>query len=153
MQNIGGRPIKYDRAQMAKEIIEWAKKPDSINLNGFCIDRDEPIDPSQVVAWSKEDGPFSQAYRIAKAFIARRRELMLSAETLHARAYERNVKVYDLFIKEEDREEIKYISDLKKEENKALDPQTMKSFDNIMGQLSSLQSELKMADINNKRDK
>jgi hypothetical protein len=96
-----GRPQEFDRNKVAQELIEWAKKPDSINLCKFCALHDPIISPSYLSIWAKEDDNFSKAYDAAKLFLGFRREEWLSQETLHVKAYDLNAKTYDYFLKEE----------------------------------------------------
>lgn len=108
-----GRHKMWDRDKVAENLIEWAKKEDSINLNGFCITHDPLIPPSYLSVWAKEDDNFSQAYDTAKAFLAVRRELKLKNNELHVKAYDLNAAVYDYFLKEERRKEKEYEAGLK----------------------------------------
>lgn len=110
-----GRPQVHDREKLAKELIEWAQLPDSINLNGFCCTRKPPIAPSKIILFRNESNVFREAYETAKAFLAERREKMLNAETLHVKAYDLNATVYDEFLKEEKRQQAAYEAKLKNE--------------------------------------
>lgn len=133
-----GRPREHDRESIMVELIEWAKLPDSINLNGFCCSREPPLSPSFITRWAKECNAFRQAYDTAKAFIGARRERMLNNEQLHVKAYDLNAKTYDHFMKEERREEMVFESKLN--ENKAeVQKDVLDQFSAIMSQVSSLQ--------------
>lgn len=112
MTNLGGRPRIHDREQIALDLIEWAKQPDSINLNSFCCSREPPLAPSKISQWAKECDRFRQAYEAAKAFIGARREEWLHSDHLHVKAYDLNASVYDHFIKEEKLFMEKYKSEL-----------------------------------------
>ncbi len=116
---VAGAPRTHDRDAIAKELIEWAKKPDSINLNKFCCTREPPLSPSVVIRWTKECDKFRQSYETAKAFLGARREEWLNSETLHVKAYDLNAANYDLFLKEERKEQAAYESSLKKDEEGA----------------------------------
>lgn len=120
--NDGGRPIVHDRERLAQELIEWAKLPNSINLNGFCCTRNPPLSPIKLSLFRDENKEFREAFQIAKAFLAERRERMLSEETLHVKAYDINATVYDQFLREEKRAQLEYESNLKKQEQLALPP-------------------------------
>ncbi len=109
-----GRPREHDRVKVAKDLIEWSKKPDNINLCGFCADYD--LDPNLILTWANGDENFSRAYRIAKANLGIKREKMLNKGKLHQLAYAKNSKVYDPFLKSEEREDATFESNLKKEE-------------------------------------
>jgi hypothetical protein len=95
------RPREHDRDQIALDLIEWARQPDSINFNKFCCTREPPIPASKLLLWAKEDDSFRTAYETAKAFLGCRREEWLSQEQLHVKAYDLNATVYDLIAKEE----------------------------------------------------
>lgn len=112
-----GRPTIYDRKQIAKDLIEWAMKPDSINLCKFCALHDPMIAPSYLSIWADEDKEFSKAYEIAKGFLGFRREEWLSSEALHSKAYDLNAETYDYFMKDEKRQKAKFESSLKKAED------------------------------------
>lgn len=108
-----GRPQEHDREAVGKALVEWAKKDDSINLNGFCITHDPLIPPSYLSIWAKDNKEFHKAYETAKAFIAVRRELKLKNNELHVKAYDLNASVYDHFLKQERRAEKEYEAGLK----------------------------------------
>lgn len=110
-----GRPKTHEREKLAKELIEWAQLPDSINLNGFCCTRKPPLSPSMITVFRNESIEFQQAYETAKAFLADRREKMLNNETLHVKAYDLNATTYDYFLKEERKEQAEYEAKLKKD--------------------------------------
>ena len=53
----GGAPRKHDRDQVARDLIEWAKKPDSINLCKFCAYYEPIIPPSKMSLCIRIQGP------------------------------------------------------------------------------------------------
>lgn len=144
--NLGGRPREHNREQVAIDLIEWAKKPDSINLNKFCAYYEPIIPPSKMSLWAKEDDWFRQAYESAKMFLGFRREEWLNQERLHVKAYDLNVNVYDYFKKEESRDQSKFDASLTSSQvvKHEFDPQ----FKEHMDQLSAL----KHAEIKIKAD-
>lgn len=111
-----GRPREHDREQIAKDMIEWSKKPDSINFNKFCAYYEPIIPPSKLLQWSKEDESFRAAYECAKMFLGFRREEWLNYEKLHVKAYDLNATVYDYFLKDEKRQQQEFESNLKNNE-------------------------------------
>lgn len=117
-----GRPQEYNRVKIAEEIIEWAKLPDSINLNKFCAYHDPIIPATTMLNWVREDPDFRKAYECARMFLASRREEWLNGELLHVKAYDLNATVYDQFLKCEKREQAEFESNLKKEENDNIPP-------------------------------
>lgn len=110
------RPKEHDRMKIAEEMIEWAKLPDSINLNKFCCLHDPILSASMIIRWSKEDPEFRQAYETAKSFLGYRREEKLTNNELHVKAYDLNATNYDLFLRDEKREQAQFESDLRKKE-------------------------------------
>lgn len=112
-----GRPREHDREKIADDMIEWARKDDSINLNKFCAYYEPIIPPSKISRWAKEDEEFRQAYESAKMFLAFRREEMLNNEMLHVKAYDLNATVYDYFLDEKKTETAKFEASLRKEED------------------------------------
>lgn len=118
---------EYDRDDIAMQLIEWAQKDDSINLNAFCGKL--LIDPHKISEWARQEESFRSAYRLAKSLIAARREMRLSENTLHQKAYDLNASVYDHFLKEAKEEHAKYLSDLRTSENTALGNYVVKTID------------------------
>ena len=114
-----GRPREHDRNQIALDLVEWAKLPDSINFNKFCATRDPPIPASKLLLWSKQDDEFRTAYETAKAFLGYRREEWLSKNQLHVKAYDLNANVYDLIAKDEKISNSQFESSLRKSEEGA----------------------------------
>lgn len=97
---MAGRPREHNREQIFHDVIEWARKDDSINLNKFCCLYNPPFPPKKLSEWSGEDEIFREAYDIAKAFIAFRREEKLNLGELHVKAYDLNAAAYDYFVRE-----------------------------------------------------
>jgi hypothetical protein len=164
-KNPGGRPREHNREQIAIELIEWAKQPDSINLNKFCCTREPPMVPSQISIWASECKEFLKAYESAKAFIGARREEKLSRNELHTKAYDLNACTYDFFLKEEKRKQAQFESnidlekDIKKMEHAAklakdsdtgIPKDVVDKFEEFMSALKKSQSERKIDNINNK---
>lgn len=149
-----GRPREHNRDQIAIDMIEWARKDDSLNLNKFCALYNPPIPPSKITHWAKEEDLFRQAYESTKAFIGFRREEKLNANELHVKAYDLNATTYDHFLKEERRQQAEFEAALKSEENQKVDDKIELGYKSIMSQLGKLQSsDLKMEDssINNEQ--
>lgn len=156
MTNLGGRPREHDRDAIAEELIEWAKKEDSINLCGFCCSREPPLAPTKVTDWARECSRFRVAYETAKMFIGARREANLNKGKLHVKAYDLNATVYDHFLKDEKRLQMELELDIKKQlieweaklksSGNVVDEAVLEQFNALMGQLSALQEARKMAD-------
>ena len=106
--SLGGRPREYDRDKIADDLIVWAQKYDSYNLNGFCALN--MIAPQKITEWAKECPRFHEAYTIAKTFLGLRREQGLNEGKVHQKAYDLNAAVYDYFLKQERREHAEFES-------------------------------------------
>lgn len=136
-----GRPRIYDREKILTDMLAWAKKDTSLNVNEFCAWYvDPPIGPRMLSIWSKEDDNFMQSYEAVKAFLAHRREQALKDGDIHVKCYDICAPAYDYLIKEEYREQEAYKSKLKQEEQKSSTPEQEDKYNSIMSQLSSLQS-------------
>lgn len=157
---VSGRLREHNREKIAADMIEWAKKDDSLNLNGFCAEKLLP--PSKISQWAKEDDFFRQAYEITKALLAKRREEALETGTLHVKAYDLNARVYDAFLREEsesekDRDLERKIKQLEfeiklKNDNGSASPEMIANLSNLMNQLASLQTPRKIEDTSNKAE-
>jgi len=113
---VDGRPREHDRDQIASDLIEWAKKPDSINLCKFCAYYDPIIPPSNMSIWASQCDKFRKAYESAKMFLGFRREEMLSKEQLHVKAYDLNATVYDFFLDEKKEKTARFEASLGKDQ-------------------------------------
>ncbi len=116
MANPVGAPRQRDREKIAKDLLEWAKREESINLNEFCcLFCDPPMPPSELYRWAhEEDKEFLKAYEAVKAFIGFRREKKLNNNELHVKAYDLNATTYDFFLKQEKRQQAEFEAELKK---------------------------------------
>jgi hypothetical protein len=141
------RPREHDRDQIAYDLIEWAKKDDSINLNKFCALNGIP--PSKLSLWSKEEDNFRQAYELAKSFIGFRREEKLNSEELHIKAYDLNAATYDYFLKEERRQQAEYVAGLKTQIDISVDEKIIENYKLMMNQLDKLQSSARSMEDSN----
>lgn len=151
--NHRGRPREHNREQIAQDMIEWAKKDDSINLNKFCALYDPPIPPSKITNWAKEEDYFRQAYESTKAFIGFRREEKLNNEELHVKAYDLNATTYDHFLKDERRQQAEYEASLKSQIDIAIDDKIIENFELTMNLLEKHQSSVcKIEDSNSKSE-
>jgi len=149
-----GRPREHNREQIAIDLIEWAKNPDSINFNKFCALYHTPFPATKLIDWSKECDDFRGAYDTAKAFIAFRREEKLSNEELHVKAYDLNACVYDLLAKAEKQDSAKFEAVLKAVQDiKPVSDEEKARHEALMSLLSSMQqSARKTPSTNSKAD-
>jgi hypothetical protein len=132
-----GRLREHDRDQIALDMIEWAQKEDSLNLNGFCAE--QLIAPSKISNWAKEEPFFRQAYEITKAILAERRERRLAEDKLHVKAFDLNASVYDHFLKETRMEIAKFEAMLKIENLDSQSPEVLEKFTMLMAQMKANQ--------------
>lgn len=114
-----GRPREHDREQIAIDIIEWAKKEDSINVNKFCAYYDPIIPPTNLSIWSSQDDEFRKAYECAKSFLGFRREELLNKNKLHVKAYDLNACTYDLLLRQEKRDQQAYEKSIESQRDKS----------------------------------
>lgn len=147
---VAGRPQEYDRIKIAKDLIDWSKKKDSINLCGFCMEYD--LDPNCLLEWNRVDEKFSRSYRMAKANLGFRREQMVSAGKLHQLAYSKNSRTYDPFLKSEEKEASEFESSLKVKEQSIVSEADVQRHNDLMDQVKSLQSSRKIDNNNSKAE-
>lgn len=151
-KNMAGRPREHDRDQIADDLVEWAKLPDSINLNGFCCSREPPLNPRRLADWSKECTRFRGAYETAKAFLGNRREIMLNMETLHVKAYDLNAKTYDFFLNEQAQKNSEFEAALAQKTAPSYTEEELSKLDSVLEQLSSIKENRKSSRTNNSKD-
>lgn len=140
---VSGRLREHDREKIAKDLIEWAKKDDSINLCKFCAINS--IVPSKLSQWAKEDEFFRQAVELAKTHLGARREELLNADALHVKSYDLNATTYDYFLKEERRQQLEFESFLASQNITEYDEKAEATLKALMNQLSALQSNKQIA--------
>jgi hypothetical protein len=138
-----GRPREHDREQIGKDLIEWSKREDSINLNAFCFEN--MITPEKLCLWAKDDDVFRQAFQLAKSCLGAKRERLLNTGKLHNRAYEANKSVYDYFIKKDKMEEMEYEAKLKTQSDVAVGEAFAEKHESLLQQFKSMQVDKKKA--------
>jgi hypothetical protein len=134
---VSGRLRTHDRDQIAKEMIEWSKLPDSINLNKFCAI--QGLAPSMITAWAREEEFFRLAYEESKANLGYRREELLAEGKIHVKAYDLNATTYDHFMKDDRRQTAEFESKLKSAENVTASEADIARHEALMKQLAALQ--------------
>ena len=115
----GGRPRIHNREKIAEDLIFWAQKPGSINLNNFCCHYNPPIDPSKLSHWSKESEEFRQAVNIAKSYIADRREEWMRSNKMDKTSYSMNLTTYDFFVREQRENHARFMASLSPKESES----------------------------------
>lgn len=145
-KNPNGRPREHDRDQVGSDLVEWAKLDDSLNLNKFCAIKEIP--PSNLSIWANQCDNFRKAYELAKCFIGYRREIKLTNNELHVKAYDLNASTYDYFLKEERRQQARFESELRNQENKPISTESLENLKLLHNQLESLRSDSNKATNN-----
>lgn len=135
---VSGRLRKHDRDQIALDMIEWAQKEDSLNLNGFCGMK--LLAPSKISNWAKEDDFFRQAYEVTKGILGERRERLLGESKLHVKAYDLNACTYDHFLKENRMEMARFEALLKFAEDDNTPPELKQKVIELMELMQKNQS-------------
>lgn len=131
-----GRPRKYDRKKLAEALMEWALKEDSINMLGFT--KLTGIEADVILQIKNKDKDFARSYSAVKNIIGHRREEALAKGDLHLQAYKCNANAYDQYMVESRREEAKFDSELRKNENESYSEEDMKRHEQLMDQLKNL---------------
>lgn len=134
-----GRPREHDRDKIALDMIEWAKKPNSINLNAFSCNYEPTLTPSMILLWAKEDPEFRRAYDRVKSYVAARREEWLNSERLHVKAYDLNACAYDAYTKADREEKSEFESKLKANDQKPVDEEAIRMAALMIEQMRSMQ--------------
>lgn len=142
-----GRPREWDRDQVLLDLLEWAQKTDSLNLNQFCGSKMLP--PQKLSEWAAKDDNFRESYWLAKSLLGARREAWLSSDKLHQKAYHLSHHTYDYFTREEDKDYYTFQKELDakigKEVASTANEDVKSRLDATLAQLSELQSSLNKA--------
>jgi hypothetical protein len=111
-----GRPTIWDVEFLSKELLDWAERSDSLNLNAFCTQQNIMIAPTTLIEIKDRAGneQLSEAYKIAKSYLATRREVANSEKLLSDQAYKCNLRVYDAINREDWKKEKRFESELDK---------------------------------------
>lgn len=105
MVHAGGRPRTWDYEFLTRELIDWAERPDSLNLNAFCTQRHIMISATTLIEIKDKCPELGEAYSYAKTHLATRREEANSEKLLSDQAYKCNLRVYDAINKQDWKEE------------------------------------------------
>lgn len=99
-----GRPRKYDLEQEGNDLLEWAKKDDSLIMKSFAVPKEYTYE--HMLAWVREGHSeyFSQCYEKAIAIVADRREKMALAGTIPQKYFDRFATLYDKDLRRHERE-------------------------------------------------
>ncbi len=142
----GGRPRIWDREEILKKLIEWAKKDDSINLCGFC--GSILLDFETYCKFVRESEEFRQAHTTVKLILANRREQRHSEGLLAGKCFDLNARTYDLFAKEEHRDEKTFEAKLKSDTEKETSQEVLDGVTRTLQQISSIREQYGIDDSN-----
>ena len=109
-----GRPSQYDIKAIAKELVEWAQHPDSLKMTMFSAPR--MINLQRFPEWAKKDEDFAEALALAKQFLDINRFKAAANELMPENWYSKNERIYDPLHDSHYRDEKKFESDLRKDE-------------------------------------
>jgi hypothetical protein len=93
----------YDRDQIRKEILHWAKDETSINIVGFCSERG--YSSNLILKLKDECKKFAKAYELVKMTLAERRERLMNERKINYGAWARYQKHLDPFLSAHEDEE------------------------------------------------
>ena len=103
-----GAPRKYNRDDIALQMLKWSELDTSTNLNGFCSVCVPRITPDTLLDWVVSDHHFAKTYKTVKCIIANRREGFLNTGKLHSMGFQLTAGFYDAFLNKHKRDEKKF---------------------------------------------
>ena len=109
-----GRPSQYDLKAIAKDLVEWSQLPDSLKFTMFAAPRH--INLQRFPEWAAKDDDFAEAYALAKQYLDINRFKAAAQEVMPEQWYSKNERIYDPVHEHHYREEKKFESNLRKEE-------------------------------------
>lgn len=109
-----GRPSQYDLKAIAKDLVEWAQHPDSLKFTMFAAPRH--INLQRFSEWAAKDADFAEAYALAKQYLDINRFKAAAQEIMPEQWYSKNERIYDAVHEDHYRQEKRFESDLRKEE-------------------------------------
>ena len=112
-----GRPSQYDLKQIARDLVEWAQQPDALKFTMFAAPRH--INLQRFAEWAAKDEDFAEAYALAKQYLEANRFRAAAQEIMPEQWYSKNERIYDPVHDHHYREEKKFESSLKREEDGA----------------------------------
>lgn len=109
-----GRPSQYDLKQIARDLVEWAQQSDALKFTMFAAPRH--INLQRFPEWAAKDDDFAEAYALAKQYLDTNRFKAAATEVMPEQWYSKNERIYDPVHDHHYRQEKKFESDLRKEE-------------------------------------
>lgn len=110
-----GRPSQYDLKAIAKDLVEWAQHADSLKFTMFAAPRH--INLQRFSEWAAKDPDFAEAYALAKQYLDINRFKAAAQEIMPEQWYSKNERIYDVVHDDHFRQEKKFESNLRKEED------------------------------------
>ena len=98
-----GRPPKYDLEREAKELLDWAKNPDSTAIYQFTRLKDYLYEDFEDFA--SKSAVFSEAYKKAKELVGQNREEKCNSGELNYGVWNRSAGIYHDRLKKHERDE------------------------------------------------
>lgn len=111
---VTGRPMEYDLQKEADALLKWAKKPDSMHLAAFAMERG--FAATKLYLWRDKDVDFREALTIAKDQLAIRLREGVNAKTYNERLGARDITAHDSLLKIDERDDMVFASKLKQKE-------------------------------------
>lgn len=112
-----GRPMSFDLDLLAKDLVDWSKLPDSLNLTGFACKFE--FAATKFSEWANKHEVFHEALVLAKQNISQNRFKAACLDLMPTIFYSRCEGMYDPLYHEFDHSEKKFESDLKKDQEGA----------------------------------
>lgn len=109
-----GRPSQYDLKAIAKDLVEWSQQPDSLKFTMFSAPRH--LNLQRFSEWADKDEDFAEAYALAKQFLDINRFKAAASELMPENWYSKNERIYDPLHDGHYRDEKKFESKLRKDE-------------------------------------
>lgn len=109
-----GRPSKYDLKAIADDLVQWSQNPDSLKFTMFAAPR--MINLQRFPEWEKRDEYFAEAYAIARQNLDINRFKAAATQIMPDYWYSKNERIYDSIHDNHYRDEKKFESSLKKDE-------------------------------------
>lgn len=151
--NSGGRPKEYTKEfieEQGRKLLEWAYKEDSIILRLFAPLNGYPA--SYLYKWADENEVFFDLFDQARDIIGARREA-ISIANKSDMMIKKYSNWHDKEIHKHEREDMKFESSLRVDENKVTTEVQEFNFKSLMEQLSEARKALSDADSSKSKDK
>lgn len=133
-----GRPREYDRDEEARALIEYANKDDSIILRKAFLSRG--YTQEKALTWCQDTPSFREAYEYASQLIGARREELAALGQFQFGVFSKYAYIYDKQLDKAECDRLAYESKLKSQEASQVGEKVSQHLDQVLAQVSSLQS-------------